>query len=75
MSKRVILTDEAYNALKAHKEDAADNFSRIILRFVPPPIRTSRDLTKHLSNVHGPVIADLTVPVRPSRKPQARNRR
>ena len=74
MSKRVILTDEAYDALKVHKEKAVDNFSRIILRFVPPPIRTSRELAKHLSNLHGPAIADLAVPVRRSRKPQTRKR-
>jgi hypothetical protein len=75
MSKRVILTDEAYDTLKVHREDAADNFSRIILRFVPPPIRTSRDLAKHLSNLHGPPIPDLAVPVRRSRKLHTRKRR
>jgi predicted CopG family antitoxin len=75
MSRRVMLTDEAYDALKVHKENAADNFSQIILRFVPPPIRTSRDLVKHLNNLRGPTIADLTLRVRHSRRPQTRRRR
>jgi predicted CopG family antitoxin len=74
MSKRVALSEQAYETLVAHKRGTTDSLSQIILRFVPPPIRTLRDLEKHLSNLHGPVIADPAVSARLGGKPHARKR-
>jgi len=59
MGKSANLSDEAYAALLAHKRGKRDSLSQIILRFVPPPIRTFGDLEKHLENVDGPLIPDL----------------
>jgi len=56
MSKPANLSDEAYAALMAHKRGKGDSLSRVILRFVPRPIRTFGDLEKHLVNLEGPVI-------------------
>lgn len=56
MSKPATLSDEAYAALMAHKREKDDSLSQIILRFVPPPIRTFGDLEKHLENLEGPVV-------------------
>ena len=58
MSKRAILSDEAYKALTAQKQGKADSLSQVILRFVPRPIRTFGDLEKHFENVEGPVVVD-----------------
>lgn len=59
MSKPAQLSEEAYEALKAHKQNPKESLSKVILRFVPPPIRTFGDLEKHLENFDGPVIPDL----------------
>ena len=59
MSKPVMLNDEAYAALKAHKKSKDDSLSKVVLRFVPPPMRTLRDLERHLENIDGPLIPDL----------------
>jgi len=59
MSKPANLSDEAYAALKAHQKGKADSLSKIILRFVPPPIRTLGDLEGHLERIDGPLIPDL----------------
>jgi len=56
MSKPATLSEQAYAALKAHKREKNDSLSQIILRFVPPPIRTFGDLEKHLENLEGPVV-------------------
>ena len=58
MSKPATLSDEAYQALKAHKRDKRDSLSQVILRFVPRPIRTFGDLEAHLQDVDGPVMVD-----------------
>ena len=58
MSKLVTLSDEAYKSLTAQKQNKSDSLSRVILRFVPPPIRTFGDLEQHLENPEGPVILD-----------------
>jgi predicted CopG family antitoxin len=56
MSKPATLSEPAYAALMAHKREKNDSLSQIILRFVPPPIRTFEDLEKHLQNLDGPVV-------------------
>ncbi len=52
------LSDEAYAALAAHKQGKHDTLSKVILRFVPRPIRTFGDLERHLANPEGPVNVD-----------------
>jgi predicted CopG family antitoxin len=56
MSRPAMLSDEAYEALKAHKKGQKDSLSAIILRFVPRPIKTFADLEEHLNNLEGPVV-------------------
>ncbi len=56
MSKPASLSEAAYAALSAHKRGKQDSLSQVILRFVPPPIRTFGDLEKHLKNLEGPVV-------------------
>ena len=58
MSNRVTLSDEAYAALRAHKRNSSDSLSQVILRFVPPPIRTFGDLEKHLEKLDAPLQVD-----------------
>ncbi len=58
MSKPATLSDEAYAALKAHKKRSNDSLSQVILRFVPPPIRTFGDLEQHLDKLDGPLHVD-----------------
>jgi hypothetical protein len=64
MGKPANLSEEAYAALVAHKRNKRDSLSQVILRFVPPAIRTFGDLEKHLENVEGPLIPDLGVVAR-----------
>ena len=59
MSKPVTLSDEAYQALVAQRQDPKESLSDVILRFVPRPIRTFGELEKHLENLEGPVVADF----------------
>jgi predicted CopG family antitoxin len=58
MSKNVMLSDDAYQALLKHKK-GKESFSEIVKRFVPPPIRTFGDLEKHLENLEGPLNIDF----------------
>ena len=51
-----MLSNEAYEALKAQKKSKKDSLSAVILRFVPKPINTFGDLEEHLSNLEGPVV-------------------
>ena len=59
MSKNVMLSDEAYEALLKHKK-ASESFSDVIKRLVPPPIRTFGDLEKYLEHLEGPLFSDMT---------------
>jgi len=70
MSKPATLSDEAYRALAAHKKNKRDSLSQIILRFVPPPIRTFGDLEKHLDNLEGAVSVDYEALERVRRRKQ-----
>jgi len=54
-----MLSDDAYAALKAHRKGKDDSLSKIILRFVPRPIKTFGDLERHLDTIDGPLIPDL----------------
>src|SRR5207253_10245422 len=56
MSKPATLSEEAYSRLVANKKHKRDSLSQVILRFVPPPIRTFGDLERHLNNLEGPVV-------------------
>jgi len=58
MSKPATLSEEAYSRLVANKKHKRDSLSQVILRFVPPPIRTFGDLERHLNNLEGPVVVD-----------------
>jgi predicted CopG family antitoxin len=58
MSKPATLSDEAYAALTAQKQNRQESLSQVILRLVPRPIRTFGDLEKHLENLDGPVAVD-----------------
>jgi predicted CopG family antitoxin len=58
MSKPAKLSDEAYAALRAHRKRSSDTLSQVILRFVPPPIRTFGDLEKHLEKLDAPLQVD-----------------
>ena len=72
MSKSVMLHDDAYEALKAQKKSKDDSLSKIILRFVPPPIRTLGDLERHLERMEGPLIPDLAAVRRAVKKGKRR---
>ncbi len=48
MGKSANLSEEAYAVLQAQKRDKRESLSQVILRYVPPPIRTFGDLEKHL---------------------------
>jgi predicted CopG family antitoxin len=68
MSKPAQLSDDAYRALVAHRQDQGDSLSQVILRFVPQPIRTFGDLEKHLDRLDGPVVVDYEALERVRRK-------
>ena len=70
MNKPISLSDEAHQALMAHKKHKGDSLSDVILRFVPRPIRTFGDLEKHLENLEGPVIVDYEALKRVRRRKQ-----
>jgi predicted CopG family antitoxin len=70
MSKPATLSDEAYEALVAQKQGKKESLSDVILRCVPPPIRTFGDLQKHLENLQGPVVADYEALERVRRRKQ-----
>ena len=72
MSKSVMLHDDAYEALKAQQKSKDDSMSKIILRFVPPPIRTLGDLERHLERMEGPLIPDLAAVRRAVKKRKRR---
>src|SRR5216117_335108 len=74
MSKPATLSDEAYEALKAQKQNKGESFSQVILRFVPRPIRTFGDLEKHLEKLEGPVIFDNAALERVRRRKQKARR-
>ncbi|HMC26413.1 MAG TPA: hypothetical protein VKM56_01325 [Verrucomicrobiae bacterium] len=59
MSKPAMLSDDAYAALKAQQKGKEDSLSKIILRFVPRPIKTFADVERHLADMDGPLIPDL----------------
>lgn len=56
MSKPANLSDAAHAALTAHKQSEKESLSQVILRFVPPPVKTFADLERHLENLEGPVV-------------------
>jgi predicted CopG family antitoxin len=58
MSKNVMLSDDAYEALLTYKKEG-ESFSDVIKRLAPPPIRTFGDLEKHLENAEGPLFSDM----------------
>ncbi len=58
MSKNVMLSDDAYQALLKQKRDN-ESFSDVVKRLAPPPIRTFGDLEKHLANAEGPLFSDM----------------
>ena len=60
MGKSAMLSEKAYAALHAAKRSEEESLSQVILRHVPPPIRTFGDLEKHLENLEGPLIPDLS---------------
>ena len=74
MSKPATLSDDAYEALMAHKQGKKDSLSQVILRFVPRPIRTFGDLEKHLENLEGPVNVDYQALQRMRQRKQKANR-
>jgi len=59
MSKNVMLSDEAYNALAKHKRKN-ESFSDVVKRLAPPPLGTFGDLEKYLENLEGPLFSDMT---------------
>jgi len=74
MSRPATLSDEAYKALKAHKQTKGDSLSKVILRFVPPAIRTFGDLQDHLKKMDSPVVADYGALERVRRRKQRATR-
>jgi hypothetical protein len=72
MARPATLSEEAYAALMAQKKSKHDSLSKVILRFVPPPIKTLGDLQRHLENLEGPLIPDLQA-VRRAVKRRKRN--
>ena len=66
-----MLSDDAHEALKAH-QGKNDSLSKVILRFVPKPIRTFGDLDEHLSRLDGPVIDQAALDQLRKRKHKAR---
>ena len=74
MSKPATLSDKAYAALLAQKSGKTDSLSQVILRFVPPPIRTFGDLENHLQHLEGPVNVDFEALKRIKRRKQEANR-
>jgi hypothetical protein len=59
MRKPVTLSNKAYQLLAANRSNAKESLSSVILRFVPPPIRTFGDLKKHLDQIEGELHVDL----------------
>jgi hypothetical protein len=58
MSKNVMLSDDAYQALLEQKRKE-ESFSDVVKRLAPPPIQTFGDLQKHLENLQGPLFSDM----------------
>jgi hypothetical protein len=56
MGKPAMLSEKAYAALKAAKRSEDESLSQVILRFVPPPIKTFGDLERHLDSLDGPAL-------------------
>jgi predicted CopG family antitoxin len=73
MSKRVLLSDEAYAVLLKHKKPK-ESLSDVVKRFVPAPIRNFGDLEKHLDNLEGPLNVDFEALERIRRRKQKANR-
>ncbi len=69
-----MLSEEAYAALVAQKRSRKDSLSQVVLRFVPPVIRTFGDLERHLASLEGPVVADYRALERVRRRNQRTNR-
>lgn len=59
MGKPAMLSDEAYARIQAAKLKKSESVSAVILRYVPPPIKTFGDLEKALEEMDGPIIPDL----------------
>jgi predicted CopG family antitoxin len=59
MSKRVTLSEDAYNLLVANRKQPNESLSSVILRFVPLPIRTFGSLEKHLVQMDGQLNSDF----------------
>ena len=59
MGKSAMLSDEAYARLQAAKEKKTESLSSVILRHVPPKIRTFGDLEKALEQIDGPILPDI----------------
>ena len=73
MGKSAMLSDEAYSRLQAAKHQKSESLSAVILRHVPPPIRTFGDLEKALDELDGPIIPDLEAVERVLRERRKRN--
>jgi predicted CopG family antitoxin len=58
MSKTVMLSEDAYAALLAHKK-GKESFSDLVKRLAPPPIKTFGDLEKYLETLEGPLFSDM----------------
>jgi hypothetical protein len=58
MSKNVMLSDKAYQALLKHKKKE-ESFSDVVNRRAPPPIETFGDLEEHLDNLQGALFSDM----------------
>ena len=54
-----MLSEEAYAALTAAKIEPKESLSAVILRYVPPPIKTFGDLERHLDNPDAPPIGKI----------------
>lgn len=58
MSKNIMLSDEAYQALLKQKR-SGESFSEVVKRLAPPPIETFGDLERHLDNIEGPLFSNM----------------
>lgn len=59
MSKSAQLSEKAYAALHAAKRNEDESLSQVILRYVPPPIKTFGDLERHLDSLDGAVLEKM----------------
>lgn len=59
MSKLISLSDDAIEALEAARKSPKEHLSKVVLRFVPRPIRTFGDLEKHLDSLDSQALARI----------------